>query len=172
MAAELEKSVRVGGYGKKETIYYYMTKTNLDDLPFNLINNSIIIRNIRRDELQKFVDLVNESLTHCPDPFIPMTLDFAEKWPLEQTLVAEVDGGIVGFLMFESRGKIGLPVQLGVLPKYRRRGVGTSLLLTLLRDFKNRGIKEVKMKVFKNNVPALTLYKKLKFKVYGVTIEE
>ena len=172
MVAELEKSVRIEGSGKRETIYYYMIRTNLDDLPFNLINKSIIIRNIRKDELQEFVDLVNESLTHCPDPFISMTLDFAEKWPLEQTLVAEVDGKIVGFLMFESRGKIGLPVQLGVLPKYRRRGVGTSLLLTLLRNFKNRGIEVVKMKVFKNNVPALTLYKKLKFKVYGVTIEE
>ncbi|MEM2136150.1 MAG: N-acetyltransferase family protein [Candidatus Freyarchaeota archaeon] len=172
MAAELEKSVRIEESGKRETIYYYMTRKNLDDLPFNLISKSVIIRNIRKDELQKFVDLVNESLTHCPDPFIPMTLDFAEKWPLEQTLVAEVDGKIVGFLMFESRGKIGLPVQLGVLPKYRRMGVGTSLLLTLLRNFKNRGIEEVKMKVFKNNVPALTLYKKLKFKVYGVTIEE
>ncbi len=171
MVTELEKIGYQEKLENRETIYYYMTR-DLKDLPLNLIDKSIIIRNLEEGELQEYVELVNISLTHCPDPFVPMNLDFAEKWPLEQTLVAEVDGRIVGFLMFESRGKMGLPVQLGVMPEYRRMGIGTSLLLSLLKDFRERGIEDIRMKVFKNNVPALTLYKKLKFKVYGVTIEE
>jgi ribosomal protein S18 acetylase RimI-like enzyme len=54
---------------------------------------------------------------------------------------------MVVFLMFETRGKPGLPIQLGVAPKYRRLGIGTTLLLTLLESFKKNGIKEVQMKV-------------------------
>lgn len=171
MEAKLEKIEYKQKWEKREIIYYYMNR-DLKDLPLKLIDKKIIIRNLMENELEEYVDLVNTSLTHCPDPFVPMNLDFAKKWPLGQTLVAEVDGRLVGFLMFESRGKMGLPVQLGVLPQYRRKGVGTSLLLFLLNDFRNRGIEDIRMKVFKNNVPALTLYKKLKFKVYGATLEE
>nr|MDO8079948.1 GNAT family N-acetyltransferase [Candidatus Freyarchaeota archaeon] len=171
MVAELEKTALTEKSQIRETIYYYLTR-DLKRLPLKLVDKSITIRNLREHELQEYVDLVNVSLTHCPDPFISMTLDFAKKWPLEQTLVAEVDGRLVGFLMFESLGNRGIPVQLGVLPKYRSRGVGTTLLLSLLNNFRERGIKEIRMKVFKNNTPALNLYKKLKFKVYGVTLEE
>jgi ribosomal protein S18 acetylase RimI-like enzyme len=170
VAPELEKAALTERTQTGETIYYYLTR-DVKRLPLKLINKSITIRNLREHELKEFVDLVNISLTHCPDPFISMTLDFAKKWPLDQTLVAEVDGELAGFLMFESRGTMGIPVQLGVLPKYRRRGVGITLLLSLLKNFRERGIKEIKMKVFKNNAPALNLYKKLKFKVYGVTLE-
>lgn len=170
MVPELDKTALTDRTQIGETIYYYLTR-NLKHLPLKLINKSITVRNLREPELQEFVDLVNTSLTHCPDPFISMTLDFAKKWPSNQTLVADVDEKLVGFLMFESRGTMGIPVQLGVLPKYRRRGVGITLLLSLLRNFRERGIKEIRMKVFKNNAPALNLYKKLKFKVYGVTFE-
>lgn len=171
MATKSKKTEHKEKMENRETIYYYLDR-DLKDLPLNLIDKEIIIRNLKEDEYEEYVDLVNTSFTHCPDPFIPMTWDFAKKWPLDQTLIAEVDGKIVGFLMFESRGKMGLPVQLGVLPEYRRRGVGTSLLLTLLKNFRKRGIDGIRMKAFKNNTPALTLYKKLKFKLYGVTIEE
>nr|MDO8078139.1 GNAT family N-acetyltransferase [Candidatus Freyarchaeota archaeon] len=170
MTTELEKTDISEFLARRETIYYYMNR-DLRDLPLELIDRSITVRNLREDELEEFVDLVNTCLTHCPDPFVSMTLDFAKKWPLEQTLVAEIDGRLVGFLMFESRGKMGLPVQLGVLPEYRRRRVGTTLLLSLLEKFREQGIEEIRMKVFKNNAPALSLYKKLKFKVYGLTIE-
>lgn len=170
MVAEV-KTAPIERFHVEETIYYYLTR-DLKRLPLKLINKSIPIRNLREHELQEFVDLVNISLAHSPDPFISMTLDFAKKWPLDQTLVAELDGKLVGFLMFESRGTMGIPVQLGVLPEYRRRSVGITLLLSLLKKFRERGIKEVRMKVFKNNEPALNLYKKLRFKVYGVTLEE
>lgn len=152
-------------------VYYYMSH-DLKDLPLELINNDVKVRYLRREEIPEYVELVNEALSHSPDPFVPMTIEFAEKWPQENTLIAEYDGKMVGFLMFETRGKTGLPVQLGVHPAYRRLGIGTTLLLTLLKKFKDDGIKEVNMKVYENNIPARNLYKKLKFKIYGIVIEE
>jgi ribosomal protein S18 acetylase RimI-like enzyme len=151
-------------------VYYYMSH-DLQNLPPNLTSKEVKVRYLKKEEIPEYVNLVNEALSHSPDPFVPMTEEFAEKWPLEQTLIAEYNGEMVGFLMFESRGKTGLPVQLGVAPKYRRLGIGTTLLLTLLENFKKNGIKEVQMKVYENNTPARNLYKKLNFKIYGIVIE-
>nr|MDO8080438.1 GNAT family N-acetyltransferase [Candidatus Freyarchaeota archaeon] len=151
-------------------VYYYMSH-DLKKLPLNLVSKNVKVRHLKKEETPEYVNLVNEALSRSPDPFVPMTLEFAEKWPLEQTLIAEYNGKMVAFLMFESRGKTGLPVQLGVAPKYRRLGIGTTLLLTLLENFKKNGIKEVQMKVYKNNTPARNLYKKLNFKIYGLVIE-
>lgn len=151
-------------------VYYYMSH-DLKNLPPKPVNKYVEIRNLKKEDIPDYVNLVNEALSHSPDPFVPMTRDFAEKWPLEQTLIAEYNGEMVGFLMFESRGKTGLPVQLGVAPKYRRLYIGTTLLITLLEKFKKEGIKEVQMKVYENNKPARSLYKKLNFKIYGIVIE-
>lgn len=152
-------------------VYYYMSHDlkNLHPIPEN---KYVKIRYLKKGDIPDYVKLVNEALRHSPDPFIPMTREFAEKWPLEQTLIAEYNGEMVGFLMFESRGTTGLPVQLGVAPKYRRLYIGTTLLLTLLKKFKEEGIKEVQMKVYENNKPARSLYKKLNFKIYGIVIEQ
>ncbi len=156
-------------YGGGE-IYYYMSH-DLKNLPLEYINKNVKVRYLKKNELPEYVNLVNESLSHGPDPFVEMTMDFAERWPLEQTLIAEYNGEMAGFLMFETRGKTGIPVQLGVSPKYRRLGIGTTLLLTLLDKFKKDGIQEVQMKVYENNIPARNLYKKLNFKIYGIVIE-
>ncbi|MFB0563898.1 MAG: N-acetyltransferase family protein [Candidatus Lokiarchaeia archaeon] len=169
----MNPSSKKGGSTTMETaneVYYYMSH-DLKNLPSKPVNKNVKIRNLKKEDIPDYVNLVNEALSHSPDPFVPMTREFAEKWPLEQTLIAEYNGEMVGFLMFESRGKTGLPVQLGVAPKYRRLYIGTTLLITLLEKFKKEGIKEVQMKVYENNKPARSLYKKLNFKIYGIIIE-
>ncbi len=155
---------------KAGELYYYMSH-DLKNLPPIPENKYAKIRYLKKEDIPDYVNLVNDSLRHSPDPFVPMTREFAEKWPSEQTLIAEYNSEMVGFLMFESRGTTGLPVQLGVAPKYRRLYIGTTLLLTLLHKFKKEGIEEVQMKVYENNKPARNLYKKLNFKIYGLVIE-
>ncbi|MFX0115543.1 MAG: GNAT family N-acetyltransferase [Candidatus Hodarchaeota archaeon] len=54
----------------------------------------------------------------------------------EETLVAEIDGKVVGCMEYTSSGIIGIP---GVLKKYRRAGVGSTLIYHLLKAMQERG---------------------------------
>jgi ribosomal protein S18 acetylase RimI-like enzyme len=51
-----------------------------------------------------------------------------------------------------------------VRKEFRRRGIGTGLLKTLLRDARKMGIKVLKRSVMAGNTPAIKLYPKLGFK--------
>jgi len=59
-------------------------------------------------------------------------------------------------------------INIYVSPEYRRRGIGTQLLRYLLNEARKRGIYMVFLVVFLDNLPALRLYHKLKFKRLGI----
>ncbi|MCD6236281.1 MAG: ribosomal protein S18-alanine N-acetyltransferase [Thaumarchaeota archaeon] len=92
-------------------------------------------------------------------------------------LVAEVDGNIAGYIMCRvERGfskfdrlsfkKLGHVISIAVLPEYRRRGMGESLLESALKAMKGHyGCEEAYLEVRVSNIPALTLYRKLGFTV-------
>ena len=51
-----------------------------------------------------------------------------------------------------------------ILPEYRGRGIGTAILESLIAESKQTS-KPIRLKVFHNNPPALSLYEKVGFKV-------
>jgi len=60
-------------------------------------------------------------------------------------------------------GKIGLMVDRD----FRRDGIGTKLLEFILKEAQDFEIKMSTLEVFKENFPAIKLYKKFDFRVYG-----
>lgn len=58
--------------------------------------------------------------------------------------------------------------QIGVLPEYRDRGIGVSLLSHALGEWWRRGKGRVGLGVQSDNVPAISLYKKLGFHIDSV----
>jgi len=76
---------------------------------------------------------------------------------------------IVGFIIGRVeriRGKrAGRIYTLNVEPKCRRRGIGEALMKRLEEEFSKRGCEEIFLEVAVNNVPAITLYKKLGYEV-------
>jgi ribosomal protein S18 acetylase RimI-like enzyme len=87
-------------------------------------------------------------------------------------LVAEINGRIVGSAEVsklsgrESHvGTLGIGVKSG----YRRIGIATKLIETLTQRAKHQGLKIILLAVYENNVPAITLYRKLGFKEIGRT---
>ncbi|MCI0713972.1 MAG: GNAT family N-acetyltransferase [Chloroflexi bacterium] len=58
--------------------------------------------------------------------------------------------------------------QIGVLPEYRGREIGLSLLSYALGEWWRRGEKRVGLAVQSDNVPAISLYKKLGFHIDSV----
>jgi len=80
-------------------------------------------------------------------------------------LKAVANGHMIGFVAGELRrgDGAGWIVTLGVLPEYRRRGVGHALL----RQCENQlNSKRIRLCVRKSNLPALKLYQREGYVVY------
>lgn len=145
---------------------------------------TIILRKPRWDDLDGLLDFVNslvreEALINRIGEvsrseeieFLARRLSDIENKKVIQ-LVADVDGMIVGnaeVVKLSGReshvGKLGVSVRSG----YRRIGIASKLIETLIRQAKKEKLRIILLAVYEDNLPAITLYKKLGFKEIGRT---
>jgi ribosomal-protein-alanine N-acetyltransferase len=79
-------------------------------------------------------------------------------------LVAELDGKVVGYVIGVIRwGFTGHILAIAVDPPFRRRGVGSALLISMLDRLRASGAREVRLEVRKSNVGAQRFYSKIGF---------
>ncbi len=86
-------------------------------------------------------------------------------------VVALDDGKVVGWCDITPHprpttkhcGSLGM----GVIPGYRRKGIGTRLIHSALRKAKAHGLYRVELEVFEKNEAAINLYKNIGFKEEG-----
>ncbi len=96
-------------------------------------------------------------------------------------LVAKVENKIVGYVMCRVEhsfkmgsilphfSKVGHIVSIGILPEYRRMGIGMSLMKRAMESLKNHySCRSVYLEVRVSNMPAIKFYKKLGFKISRV----
>ena len=81
-------------------------------------------------------------------------------------LVAEVDGYVIGYVMFwikyEYQGHI---ISIAVDKNYRRQGAGTQLLVKAISILSLLNIDAIYLEVNENNTEAVEFYKNFNFKV-------
>ncbi|MCD6278541.1 MAG: ribosomal protein S18-alanine N-acetyltransferase [Desulfurococcales archaeon] len=134
------------------------------------------IREVREEDLDQVIEINLISLKeHYPVQF---WRDHLQLWG-KIFLVAEVDSRIVGYVMTRiERGfsflrrflrKLGHVVSIAVHPNYRRRGIGSALMVEVLRRMKDLyNVDEAYLEVRVSNIPAIKLYEKLGFKIVKV----
>lgn len=84
------------------------------------------------------------------------------KPKISNTIVAEVDKKIVGFLYYKTIDKVELEIhELYILKEYQGQGLGKKLINYLLEL--NKNISKVFLWVLEKNVPAIYFYKKYGF---------
>ena len=95
-----------------------------------------------------------------------ITLSFSSSVSL--FFAAEDDDGLIGFIMaYKVLDEIEI-INIAVNEKYRKNGVGSSLLNEILKVASNEKIKNIYLEVRKSNVTAIKFYEKYGFSVYSV----
>ncbi len=131
-----------------------------------------VIREAREEDLDEVININMISLKeHYPRSFWE---DHLRTWN-KAFLVAEASSRIVGYIMcriesgfcYLRRGwcRLGHIISIAIHPNFRRKGIGTSLMLEALKRLKEiYNAKEVYLEVRVSNYPAINLYEKLGFK--------
>lgn len=115
--------------------------------------------------LTDLVGLVNRAYVGYPGAFSPEAPDEYGAWCRAQNLdmarsvlARDVAGTPVGFGLLGIRGDDGWCAEFGVVPAWRRRGLGRALLAALLESARGAGCRRVRLEVAANNRPAQQLY--------------
>jgi len=126
--------------------------------------------------LDALVALVNGVYADYPGPFSPEDVPgYAEFCRVQQIdgarSVAAWDaaGTPLGFGLLGVRGTRGWIGEFGVLPAWRRQGVGGALLARLLDTARAAGLRDLRLEVAAGNAPAQRLYAAAGFRPTRVT---
>lgn len=98
----------------------------------------------------------------CFDPLLAYSrpeLAFYLRRPGSFTLVAEGDGGILGFIVAETRRKTGHIITIDVVAEARRTGLGSSLLRAAEEQLSRAGATAAALETPVNNDGAIRFYK-------------
>jgi ribosomal protein S18 acetylase RimI-like enzyme len=140
----------------KDEGYYKFYQMQIDLGHINLIEakkvSSLTIRSCRQEELRTLARVFNEVFSDTKDPYASITEEDLRNLPSERILIAESAGEIVGFLMCGIKTiegeEVGVIGYLGVLNKYRRKGIGTSLAIEAGRYFLENKLRKVIAEVY------------------------
>ncbi|MGW2747628.1 N-acetyltransferase family protein [Streptomyces sp. NPDC001450] len=132
------------------------------------------------DEDLTLLDKATWSTLHAvmPEPQPPYDPFFSERHSPEDTLVAELDGRLVGYV------RLGFPTSLAVNAHVRQiqglavhadargRGVGRALVRAAIEEARRRDARRITLRVLGHNTLARRLYEAEGFVVEGVLPEE
>lgn len=110
----------------------------------------------------------------APDPGEPLL----EPETLQDVLVAEQDGAVVGYVRLDQPGPLPSHAHvfvingLAVAPERQGAGVGGGLVVAALEEARRRGAGKVSLRVLAPNTRARRLYERCGFEVEGVLRRE
>jgi ribosomal protein S18 acetylase RimI-like enzyme len=104
----------------------------------------------------------------------PVDIDArAQRWTLDDTIVAVGDGEIIGSVHVGAGGghgfgELGMMVAAG----WRGRGVGSALLLSAIESARANGLHKLSLSVFSHNAAGIALYRKFGFVEEGRRVKQ
>jgi ribosomal-protein-alanine N-acetyltransferase len=83
-------------------------------------------------------------------------------------IVHEMLGRVIGYIIFWSIGEDVQINNIAVHPDFRRLGIGERVLRHVIAEVQVRGARLITLEVRPSNTAAMTLYKKLGFRMMGI----
>jgi mycothiol synthase len=136
---------------------HYTMHTMLDHAIDPLVPRAIAIRTCRLSDAPLLHRLLQETFAdhwgHRPVSYEEWSDAFLSRKDTDASLwfVAEAAGDPIGFLLGTFDGPRGWVEDLGVVPAWRRRGVGGALLRHAFAEFRRRGLTEAGLEVDAGN---------------------
>lgn len=147
----------------------YEETSELVELENMLRNKGFVIRRAKKQDAEEIVKVRDSSYKDAYD-YVPMLNDdFRRKvsqFKPENYVIATFKQRIVGF--GGAIAKDSWISDLGVLPKYRGRGLGTLLFHKVIMNLKKKRARKARLSVVGINYPAVRIYRKQGFQVDSV----
>ncbi|MHA1338771.1 MAG: GNAT family N-acetyltransferase [Promethearchaeota archaeon] len=138
------------------------------------INKNVVVREAMLDDIPILVELYNRAFLTSHEPYAPMTEEkMAAIFHYNNTiiLIGELYGKPVGFIIIDFEGKNkekGIIAGLGILPKYQKKRIGTTLGVVSWKYFKKYNVKELLCEVFIKNKASYKLISGMGFVPTGI----
>lgn len=124
------------------------------------------IRRAREEDMEMILSIEKASFPRYPYP--REVFDALLKHHSRYFLVAEHEDKVFGYVCGRVIGRyLGEISSIAIVPEWRRKGIGKTLMLELESRFKADGIKIVLLEVDLGNSAAINLYKNLGYGVVG-----
>jgi ribosomal protein S18 acetylase RimI-like enzyme len=111
---------------------------------------NLTIRPLRREDLSAIVEIDEKVLGDNRREYWERKLESLNAKSSQASLVAELDGKVVGFILGDISGwEFGVPDTvgwidtIGIDPAYQKKGLATRLALDLIRNLKALGVKSI-----------------------------
>ncbi|MBS3815032.1 MAG: ribosomal protein S18-alanine N-acetyltransferase [Hadesarchaea archaeon] len=122
----------------------------------------IQVRDFKPSDMRKVMEIEHEAFK---DPYPRSLLEHIRELHPDGFMVAEINGEIVGYIIGVMRwGGEGHILAVAVAPLYRRKGVGTSLMVNMMERLRREGANSIRIEARASNEGAQEFYRKLNFK--------
>ncbi len=135
------------------------------------MEGKLIIRPPKMDDLDEVVEIDRKVLGKVRRDYWKDKFELIFNKGGHFSLVAEVDGKVVGFILgFVSGWEFKVPEStgwldvIGVDPSYQRKGIGTRLFKGLMEEMKKNGVKRVFTLVNWEDWDLMAFFRKMGFK--------
>ena len=122
----------------------------------------MIIRTVLPDDIYAVIDLEYQNFEY-PSP--PEIINFLYECYRDTFLVVEKNEEFIGFVIGITQKNEGHILVIAIKESYKKKGVGTFLMKKLMDIYEKKGVMKLKLEVRASNTPALSMYKKLGFKI-------
>lgn len=110
----------------------------------------ILIRPIRREDLEAIVEIDQRVLGERRRDYWERKLEKVEHQPSPTSLVVEVEGRVVGFILGDVSGwEFGIPETIGWIdtigidPDFQKKGLARALVYEMIKNLKTLGVKTI-----------------------------
>jgi ribosomal-protein-alanine N-acetyltransferase len=122
----------------------------------------MIVRSVIPDDIYKVLNLENQNFDY---PYPPEIINFLYECYRDTFLVVENKEEVIGFVIGITQKDEGHILVIAIRDDYKKKGIGTFLMKKLMDIYEKKGIKKLKLEVRVSNVPAISMYKRLGFKI-------
>lgn len=137
----------------------------MDGMDTSIFNDPVVVRKFLPDDLQAALEIDRDVF----GGYNPAIFTAFYEYHSVSTLVADLGGSVAGFVLgFKHTPFEGRVFWLAVRPGFQNRGIGTRLMLEVIRSFRQIGAMSATLEVRVSNKKAQSLYSMLGFRMIGI----